>query len=101
MFQIIHGRDINNYLIHCSDQPITHKTQHTQGHLHCLTGSVVGHISTAPGFRLGYVGRVFHISLCLITFGGRSAHLVYIVHKSGRKTAASTFFTHKQSLAYN
>jgi len=33
---------------------------------------------------------VFHLSLCLFTFAGRSADLAYLVHKSGHKTA--TFF---------
>jgi len=52
-------------------------------------GSAVGHISIASGFkpRPGYVGMVFHISLSLITFGGGSAHLAYLVHKRGFKTA--------------
>ena len=51
-----------------------------QGRLHGLTGSAVGHRTTTPGFkpRPGYVRRVFHISLRLITFGGRSAHLAYL-----------------------
>jgi len=30
---------------------------------------------------------LFRLSLCLITFGGRSAHLAYLVNKSGRKTS--------------
>jgi len=29
---------------------------------------------------------VFHLSLCFIAFGGRSAHLACHVHKSDRKT---------------
>ena len=62
------------------------------GH-YALTGSAVGHISIAPGFKPwpGYVRRVFNLSPCLITVGGRSAHLGYIMHKSGRKTATFTF----------
>ena len=58
-------------------------------HLHGLTGSAVGHISIAPGFkpRPGYARRLFHLSLRLFTFGGRSAHLAHLVHKNGRKTA--------------
>ena len=32
-------------------------------------------------------GRVFHFSLRFITFGSRSAHLAYHVHKSGPKTS--------------
>ena len=57
-----------------------------KGRLHGLTGSVIGHISVAAGFKsqLGYVRRVFHLSLLLITFAGRSGHLAYLVHKSGR-----------------
>jgi hypothetical protein len=44
-----------------------------QGRPHVLTGSAVGHRSLAPGFkaRPGYVRRVFHLSLRLITFEGR------------------------------
>ena len=47
-----------------------------------LTGSVVGRRSTAPEFKLqpGYASGVFHLSLRLITFGSRSAHLTYHVH---------------------
>ena len=58
------------------------------GRLHGLTGSAVGHKSIAPRFKLrpGYVGKAFRVSLRLITFGGRSAHLANLVHKSGRKT---------------
>ena len=54
-----------------------------------LTGSAISHRSIAPRFkpRPGYVRRVFHLTLRLITFGGRSAHLAYAVHKSGRKAA--------------
>ena len=57
--------------------------------LHGLTGSAVGHGSIAPGFksRPGYVRRVFHFSLRLITFGNCLAHLAYLVHKSGLKIA--------------
>jgi len=36
--------------------------------------------------RRGHIWRVFHLWLCFITFGGRSAHLPYQVHKSGCKT---------------
>ena len=59
------------------------------GRLYSLTGSVVGHISIAPGFkrRPDYVRSVFHLSLRLVIFGGRSAHLAYLLHKIGRKTA--------------
>ena len=54
-----------------------------------LTGSIVGHRSIAPGFKLqpGYIRRVFHVSLRLITIGSCSAHLAYLVHKSGCNTA--------------
>jgi len=34
---------------------------------------------------------VFLLSLRFITFGGRSAHLAHLVHKSGCKTEAFTF----------
>ena len=64
-----------------------------QGCFHGLSFSVVGHRSIATGFkpRPGYVRRVFHLSLRLVTFGGRSAHLAYLVHKSGCKTSTFTF----------
>ena len=50
-------------------------------------------LSLASGFkpRLGYIRRIFHLSLRLITIGGSSAHLAYFVHKNGRKTATFTF----------
>ena len=59
------------------------------------TSSAGGHRSIAPGFKLrpGYVRRLFHLSLRLITFGGRSAHLAYHVDNSDRKTATVTFTT--------
>ena len=45
--------------------------------------------SQSPEFepRHRHIWRVFHLWLRLITFGGRSAHLAYSVHKSGRKTS--------------
>ena len=54
-------------------------------HLHDLNGSAVGQRSIAPGFkpRPEYGRRVFHLSLRLITFAGRSAHLAYFVRKRG------------------
>ena len=64
-----------------------------QGRLRDLTGRAVGHSSIAPGFkpRPGYVRRVFHLSLGVITAEGRPAHLAYLVHVSGSKTA--TFYS--------
>ena len=66
------------------------------GRLHGLTGSADGHRSIAPGLnpRPDYVRRVFHLSLPLVTFGGRSAHFVYLVHKSGRERATLNKFNH-------
>ena len=40
---------------------------------------------------LSYVRMVFHLLLRLLTIGGRSVHLAYLVHKIGRKTATFTF----------
>ena len=67
-------------------------TLYYPGRLHVLSCSAVGHKSIAPGFKLcmGYVSRVFHLSLRLITFGGRSAHLAYLVRISGHKTFTFT-----------
>ena len=47
------------------------------------SGSVLDHRSLLPVFesRRGYIWRLFHLWLRFITFGGRSAHLVYHVHK--------------------
>jgi len=52
------------------------------GHIRGLIGSAFDHKSLLPGFesRRGHMSRMFHID-----FGGRSAHLAYNVHKSGRK----------------
>jgi len=35
----------------------------------------------------GHIWGVFHFLFRFITFGGHSAHLAYLVHKSGRKTS--------------
>jgi len=54
-----------------------------------LTRSALDNRSLKDEFesRRGYIWRVFHLWLRFITFGGRSAHLPYLVHKSGRKTS--------------
>jgi len=64
--------------IHDTDSAVTHCLW---GRLRGLTSSAVGHRSIAPGFktRPGYVRRVFQLSLRLITIGGRSTHLNYLV----------------------
>ena len=56
--------------------------------LYRSSGSVFHHRSLPLVFesRRGHIWRLFHIWLRFITFGGRSAHLAYHVHKSGRKT---------------
>ena len=53
------------------------------------SSSVLDHISLPPVFesRRRHIWRLFRLSLRLITFGSRSAHLDYLVHKSGRKTS--------------
>jgi len=53
------------------------------------SGSVLDHRSLLLVFetRRGHIWRLFHLWLRLITFGGRSAHLAYCVHKSGCKTS--------------
>ena len=53
------------------------------------SGSVLDHKSLPPVFesRRGHIWRLFRLSLRLITFGSRSAHLAYHVHKNGRKTS--------------
>jgi len=43
------------------------------------------HPCSNPG--VGHIWRLFRLWLRLITFGSRSAHLAYHVHKSGRKTS--------------
>ena len=54
-----------------------------------ISFSVLDHRSLPPVFesRRGHIWRLFRLSLRLITFGSRSAHLAYLVHKSGRKTS--------------
>ena len=53
------------------------------------SGSVLDHRSLPHVFesRRGHIWRLFRLLLRLTTFGGRSAHLAYFVHKSGRKTS--------------
>ena len=64
------------------------------GRLRGVTVSAVGHRFIPPGFKPweGYGRRGFHLSLNLITFGDHSAHLAYIVPKSGRKTAKKKLY---------
>ena len=60
------------------------------------SGSGLDHRSLSPVFesRRGHVWRLFHLSLCLISFGGCSAHLAYHVHKSGCKTSIIIIINH-------
>jgi len=60
-----------------------------RGHLRRLVGRVLDHRSLPPEFESlrGHIWRVFHVWLRFITFRGRSAHLVYHVHKSVCKTS--------------
>ena len=53
-----------------------------------FSGSVLDHRSLPPVFESwrGHIWRLFHLWLRFITFGGRSAHLAYHVHKNGCKT---------------
>jgi len=53
----------------------------------CLIGSVSEHRSLTPEFQSGHIWRAFHLWLRFVTFGGRSVHLAYHVHKSGHKTS--------------
>ena len=46
-----------------------------------------GHSCVKCSVILRHTWRMFRLSLRLITFGGRSAHLAYLVHKSGCKTS--------------
>jgi len=66
---------------------------HISSNPRCPHGSTVnaaGHTTLTPLFelQLGYIWTLFRHSLRPITFGSRSAHLAYRVHKSGRKTVA-------------
>ena len=56
--------------------------------------SPVGHIFMASGFKslLGYVVRMFHLSLCSITFGCHSANLAHLVQKPDLKSATFIFY---------
>ena len=64
------------------------------------SGSVLVHRSLPFVFesRLGHIWRLFRLSLRLITFGSRSAHLAYHVHKSGRKTSIIIIIYHHRQL---
>ena len=68
---------------------MTHLHRLNDGRLCGLTGSVLDHRSLKPEFvsGRGHIWRMFHLWLRFITLGGRSAHLAYHVHKSGRKTS--------------
>jgi len=51
-------------------------------------GSVLDHRSLPPMFESwhGHIWMLFHLWFCLITFGGRLAHLAYHVHEIDHKT---------------
>ena len=53
------------------------------------SGSVLDYRSLPPMFESprGHIWRWFHLQLFFITFGGRSGHLAYHVHKSGCKNS--------------
>jgi len=59
------------------------------GRLRGLVGSALDHRSLPPEFesRRGHIWRVVHLWLRFITFGGRSGHLAYRVHKNNRQTS--------------
>ena len=82
----------------------THKHDYAQIHtrpggLRGLTGSALDHRSLPREFesRRRHIWRVFHLWLLFITFGCRSAHLPYHVHKSGRKNQSSHTRAHTQA----
>jgi len=54
---------------------------------------VLDHRSLPPVFeyRRGHIWKLFHLWLRFITFGGRSVHLAYQVHKSGRKRSIISY----------
>jgi len=58
-------------------------------------GSVLDYRWLPPVFesRREHIRSLFHLRLRFITFWGRSAHLAYHVHKSGRKTPIITTIT--------
>ena len=57
------------------------------GPLDGLAGSVVGHIYQPPLFesRRWHVRGMLQLSLLIITFGVRSAHLANLMRETGRK----------------
>ena len=57
----------------------SHTHTHTHSYIHTYT------LSISPSHTCGHISRVFHLWLRFITFGGRSAHLAYLVQKNGRK----------------
>ena len=63
------------------------------GRLRRLSGSAVGHRPLTSLFRprIGYIRRVFYLSLRLVTVADRSSRLAYRVHKRGCFTATFTF----------
>jgi len=59
-----------------------------KGHLYGLTDSALDHRSFVFESRCGHIWRMFHIWLCFINFGGCSAHLAYLAHKSGHNQSS-------------
>ena len=85
------------YLIRTRQQTIWYyiPSEHYLNFQECIraplwsSSSVLDHRSLPPVFesQRGHIWRLLCLSLRLITFGSRSAHLAYLMHKSGRKTS--------------
>ena len=79
----------------CSHAHSKHTHMCTCMHVGALpwsSSSVLDHRSLPPVFesRRGHIWRLFRLSLRLITFGSRSAHLAYLVHKVAVKHQSSS-----------
>ena len=71
---------------------ITSTFNHQTGAPPWSSGSMLDDRSLPPEFESQHIWRLFHLWLRLITFGGRSAHLAYLMHRSGHKTPIIIIF---------
>jgi len=83
----------------CGAQTYTHARArprtHTHTHIHvrqCAKGARLGTYLKLLGSNPGRAMSEWYFIFRLIAFGGRSARLAYILHKSGRKSATFTTF---------
>jgi len=89
--------NVSKWLRIWASEPLSqsYRSEHSMRAPPWSSGSVLDHRSLPLVFesQRGHISRLFHLWLRFITYEGRSAHLVYHVHKSGCKTPIITEYS--------